>query len=55
MFFDNYKYRVKTTIIKSRTKFSVKLQSVYARMTWLGKAMKDGVSTDMPRGAANWL
>jgi len=24
-------------------------------MTWLGKAMKDGVSTDMPRGAANWL
>jgi len=33
----------------------VKLQRVYERMTWLGEAMKDGVSTDMPRGAANWL
>ena len=33
----------------------VKLLRVYARMTWLGEAMKDGVSTDMPRGAANWL
>ena len=33
----------------------VKLQRVNARMTWLGEAMKDGVSTDMPRGAANWL
>ena len=33
----------------------IKLQRVYARMTWLGEAMKDGVSTDMLRGAANWL
>jgi len=33
----------------------VKLQRVYARMTWLGKAMKDGVSTDMSRGVANIL
>ncbi len=33
----------------------VKLLRVYARMTWLGKAMKDGVSTDMLRVAANRL
>jgi len=33
----------------------VKLQRVYARMTWLGEAMKDGVSTDMSRGVANRL
>ena len=38
-----------------RIKILVKLQRVYERMTWLGEAMKDGVSTDMPRGAANWL
>ena len=31
----------------------VKLQRVYVWMTWLGEAMKDGVSTDMFRGAAN--
>jgi hypothetical protein len=24
-------------------------------MTWLGRAMKDGVSTDMSRGVANIL
>ena len=29
----------------------VKLQRVYARMTWLGEAMKDGVSTDMLSGS----
>ena len=49
---------VKTTIIqinRVRIKILVKLQRVNARMTWLGEAMKDGVSTDMPRGAANWL
>ena len=39
----------------SENQILVKLQRVYARMTWLGEAMKDGVSTDMPRGAANWL
>ncbi len=33
----------------------VKLQRVYAWMTWLGEAMKDGVSTDMSRGVANRL
>ncbi len=33
----------------------VKLLRVYARMTWLGEAMKDAVSSDMPRGAANML
>jgi len=33
----------------------VKLQRVYARMTWLGEAKKDGVSTDMSRGVANRL
>ena len=33
----------------------VKLQRVYARMTWLDEAMKDGVSTDMFRVAANRL
>jgi len=33
----------------------VKLLRVYERMTWLGEAMKDGVSTDMFRGAANML
>jgi len=38
-----------------RIKILVKLQRVYERMTWLGEAMKDGVSTDMPRVAANWL
>ncbi len=38
-----------------RIKILVKLQRVYERMTWLGEAMKDGVSTDIPRGAANWL
>ena len=39
----------------SENQILVKLQRVNARMTWLGEAMKDGVSTDMPRGAANWL
>ena len=39
----------------SENQILVKLQRVYERMTWLGEAMKDGVSTDMPRGAANWL
>jgi len=33
----------------------VKLQRVYVRMTWLDEATKDGVSTDMSRGAANML
>ena len=36
-------------------KILVKLQRVYAQMTWLGEAMKDGVSTDMSRGVANRL
>jgi hypothetical protein len=29
----------------------VKLQRVYARMTWLGEAKKDGVSTDIASGS----
>jgi len=29
----------------------VKLQRVYARMTWLDEAMKDGVSTDIFSGS----
>jgi hypothetical protein len=33
----------------------VKLRRVYVWMTRLGKAMKDGVSTDMLRGGANNL
>ena len=33
----------------------VKLQRVYAWMTRLGKAKKDGVSTDMSRVVANRL
>gem|GEM_PF-6940401 len=36
-------------------KILVKLQRVYAQMTWLGEAMKDGVSTDMFRVVANRL
>jgi len=32
-----------------------KLLRVYARMTWLGEATKDAVSSDMLRGAANRL
>ena len=41
--------------ISDKQDLMVKLQRVYARMTWLGEAMKDGVSTDMPRVAANRL
>ena len=59
MFFDNTK--VTTTIDPSNERtgktvsFLVKLQKVYVRMTRLDEAMKDGVSTDMFRGAANRL
>ena len=45
----------KSTNITERIRFLVKLQRVYVWMTWLGEAMKDGVSTDMSRGAANRL
>jgi hypothetical protein len=64
LFFDNTK--VITTIDPSNERtgktvmffmfvFLVKLQKVYVRMTRLGEAMKDGVSTEMFRGAANML
>ena len=56
MLFDNYIIKVELQFCnKTSDHFLVKLQSVYARMTWLGEAMKDAVSSDMLRVAANWL
>ncbi len=56
MLFDNYIIKVELQFFKNRAIiFLVKLQSVYARMTWLGEAMKDAVSSDMLRVAANRL
>ncbi len=50
-----------TTINKSRTTITERELIIGQatkglwRMTWLGEAMKDGVSTDMSRGVANRL
>ena len=51
----SHRASVGAILTERESKFLVKLQRVYARMTWLGEAKKDGVSTDMFRGVANRL
>ena len=55
MLFDNCINQKVKLQFEPKARFVVKLLRVYARMTWLDEAMKDGVSTDMSRGVANRL